>query len=105
MSQKGPLYPTKIILKTQKYPKVVVEKGIEKVLAIPQKQLRSEKLKIKDSILPFVSTYNPNDSRVFPEVREIYGNLQNSKTLGKTIARHKLIDCKRQQSNLKRLLC
>ena len=27
------------ILKTQKYPKMVVEKGIEKALAIPQEQL------------------------------------------------------------------
>ena len=42
----------KTILKTQKYPKMVVEKGIEKALAIHQKQLRSEKLKKKDNILP-----------------------------------------------------
>ena len=40
----------KAILKTQKYPKMVVEKGIEKALAIPQEQLRSEKLKNKDGI-------------------------------------------------------
>ena len=32
----------KAILKTQKYPKMVVEKRIEKALAIPQEQLRSE---------------------------------------------------------------
>ena len=42
---------------------------------------------------------------VFPKVREIYRNLQTSKTLGKIFAKHKLIDCKRQPSNLKRLLC
>ena len=93
------------ILKTQKYPKTVVEKGIEKALTIPQEQLRSEKLKKKDNILPFISTYNPNNSNVFPKVREIYGNLQTSKTLSKIFAKHKLIDCKRQPSNLKRLLC
>ena len=40
----------KTILKIQKYPKKVVEKGIEKALAIPQEQLRSEKLKNKDGI-------------------------------------------------------
>ena len=73
------------ILKTQKYPKMVVEKGIEKALAIPQKQLRSEKLKKKDDILPFISTYNPNNPNVFPKVREIYRNLQSSKTLGKIL--------------------
>ena len=34
-------------LKTQKYPKMVVEKRIEKALAIPQEQLRSKKLMIQ----------------------------------------------------------
>ena len=82
------------ILKTQKYPKMVVEKRIEKAVAIPQEQLRSEKLKKKDDILPFISTYNPNNPNVFSEVMEIYRNLQTSKTLGKIFAKHKLIDCK-----------
>ena len=95
----------KTILKTQKYPKMVVEKGIEKALAILQEQLRSEKLKKKDDILPFISTYNQNNPNVFPKVREIYRNLQTSKTLIKIFAKHKLIDCKRQPSNMKRLLC
>ena len=92
------------ILKTQKYPKMFVEKGIEKALAIPQEQLRSEKLKKKDDISPFISTYNPNNPNVFPKVREIHRNFQTSKSLGKIFANHKLINCKRQPSNLKRLL-
>ena len=41
---------------------------------------------------------------MFPKVSEIYRNLQTSKTLSKIFAKHKLIDCKRQPSNLKRLL-
>ena len=82
-----------------------IEKRIEKALAIPQEQFRSEKLKKKDDILPFISTYNPNNSNTFPKVREINGNLQTSKNLGKIFAKHKLIDCKRQPSNLKRLSC
>ena len=59
------------ILKTQKYPKMVVEKGIEKARAIPQAQLRSEKLKKKDDILPSISTCNPNNPNMFPKSREI----------------------------------
>ena len=43
------------ILTTQKYSKMVVENVIEKALAIPQEQLRSEKLKNIDEILPFIS--------------------------------------------------
>ena len=50
----------------------------EKALAVPQDQLKSN-----DDILPFLSTYNPNDSNVFPKVKGIYVNLQTSKTLGK----------------------
>ena len=48
------------ILKTLKYPEMVAEKGIEKALAIPQDQLRSEKVK-NDDILPFISTRNSNN--------------------------------------------
>ena len=55
------------ILKTQKHQKMIVEKGIEKALTIPQVQLKSEKLKKKDNILPSISTYNPNNPNVFPK--------------------------------------
>ena len=93
------------ILKTQKYPKMIFEKGIEKALTISQEGPRSQKLKNRDDISPFISTYNPNNPTVFPKVREMYGNLRTSKTLGKIFAKHIVIDCKRQLSNLKRLLC
>ena len=84
---------------------MVVEKGIGKALAIPQEQLRSENLKKKDDILPFISTYNPNIPNMFLKVSKIYTNLQTSKTLSKIFAKQKLVDCKRQPSNFKRLLC
>ena len=58
------------ILKTQLYPKMVVEKGIERALAIPQEQLRSEKLK-NDDILSLISTYNPKNPNMFSKVKEI----------------------------------
>ena len=90
------------ILKTLKYPEMVAEKGIEKALAIPQDQLRSEKVK-NDDILPFISTRNSNNWNVFPR-REIYRNFQASKILGKIFAKDKVIDCERQPSNLKRPL-
>ena len=65
---------------------------------------KSTKLKNYNNILPFVSTYNPKNSKKFPKVREIYGSLQTWKTLAKTFVKHKLIDCTRNPSNLKRLL-
>ena len=51
---------------------MIVEEGIEKALAIPQEQLRSEKLKNNDDVLPFISTYKANNSNVILKVREIY---------------------------------
>ena len=84
------LWELRTILKTQKYPKLVVKMGIEKALSIPQEE-RTEKLTNNKDILPFVPTYNPNNQNVFLKVREIYGNLQIFKTFGKTFAEHKLI--------------
>ena len=82
-----------------------IEKRIEKAFAFPQEQLKIEKLKNNEEILPFVSTYNHNNSNLLPKLREMYGKLQISKTLGKTFTQHKLIDCQRQPSCLRRLLC
>lgn len=56
------------ILKAQKYPQMVIEKGIGKAFAISQEQCRTEKLKNIDDILPFGSKYNPNSSNVFPNI-------------------------------------
>ena len=39
------------ILKTQKYTKMVAEKGIEKTLSIPQEQFRSEKLRSRKTFM------------------------------------------------------
>ena len=54
---------------------MVVENIIKKALLIPQGQLRSEKLKHYHNILPFISTCNPHNPKVFPNGMEIYGNL------------------------------
>ena len=91
--------------KKNKKKQVFIEKRIEKAFAFPQEQLKIEKLKNNDEILPFVSTYNHNNSNLLPKLREMYGKLQISKTLGKTFTQHKLIDCQRQPSCLRRLLC
>ena len=60
---------------TQKYLKMIVEKTIEKALAIPKEQLRNEKLNTNDDIFSFISTSYLSNSNVFLKVREIHGNL------------------------------
>ena len=89
----------------REYSKMVVDKEIEKVLKIPQEQLRSPKLKNKDDTLPFISTCNHIHPNVFSKVSEIYENLQTSKRLSKIFAKYDLMNYKKQPCNLTRLLC
>ena len=49
------LQKLRTILKTEHYPKLVVERRSEKALTIPQEQLRSKKLKNNDDVLAFLS--------------------------------------------------
>ena len=58
---------------------MIVEKEIEKAVAIPQEQIRSEKLQNVDNILPFISTHNHTNLTVFQIERK------TSKTLGKVL--------------------
>ena len=82
-----------------------MKRELRKRSQFPRNNLEVKNWKNKDDILPFISTYNPNNPNVFPKVREIYRNLQTSKNLGKIFTKHNVFDCKRQPSNLKRLLC
>lgn len=50
---------------------MVIEKEIGKAFAISQEQRRTEKLKNIDDILPFGSKYNPNSSKVFPNIQKL----------------------------------
>ena len=45
----------RIILKTQRYPKIIAEKRIEEALAMPQEQLKCEQFKNKDDVLSSIS--------------------------------------------------
>ena len=87
-------------MKTKKYLKMVFADRIEKT---PLDQLRIGKLKKKQWYFTIYITYNPDNWNVFPNIREIYGNLRTSKTLRKIFAKHNLIGYKRQPSHLKRL--
>ena len=48
------------LLLEQHYPKRIIKAGINRALRIPQSELRNVK-KEKRKILPFISTFNPNN--------------------------------------------
>ena len=51
-------------LSKYQYPKQLTEFRINKALSIPLQELRSPKTISNDNSLPFITTYNPNNSSV-----------------------------------------
>ena len=47
----------------------IITYGIKKALEIPQNELRKPKEKQIDDVLPFVSTFNPNNSPVYNAIK------------------------------------
>jgi len=99
------LLELKQLLVSQKYPKKIVQKGIEKALNIPLKELRSKKDKTNNNILPFISTYNPNNYNLFPTIKRTFDSLKTMPTTKDIFKNYRLIDSKRQAPNLEKLLC
>ena len=90
-------------LRDQKYPKEIIDTGISKALNIPQSELRTPRNRSDDEekILPFVTTYNPNNPQIFKTIKESFSNLQNTVPGFNEL---KLIHSRRQAPNLKRIL-
>ena len=92
----------KEIFRTCDCPKKIVEIGIQKVLKIPQMELRQPKPIENNSNLTFISTFNPNNPKIFDLVKSGVNTLVENNVNGfKNIM---LIHAKRQPPNLKRIL-
>ena len=90
-------------LKMQKYPDEIIVKGIKKALEIPQAELRKPKTMEENSkIMPYVSTYNPNNPQVSNIIKSVFENIQGNDVPG--FKDMKLIQSRRQAPNLKRIL-
>ena len=99
------LLELKKILVTQKCPEKIIQKGIEKALNIPLQELRSTKPKNNDHVLPFISTYNPNNRNLFPTIKRTFDSLKTMATTKEIFKNYRLIDSKRQAPSLEKLLC
>ena len=84
------------------YPEKVVEIGVLKALKIPQTELRETKTIENNNNLTFISTFNPNNPKLFELVKSGVNTLvENNANDGfKNI---RLIHAKRQRPNLKRI--
>ena len=88
----------------QKYPKSLIEASILRAKEIPLEILRQPKTAKNEEIIPFTFTYNPNNSNVFPIIKQSFDNFQYSK-MSNIFQRKKLVKSMSQAPNLGRLLC
>ena len=56
-------------LKKHDYPVNIITNDINKTLEIPQDVLREPRVKQADEVLPFISTFNPNNPPVYNVIK------------------------------------
>ena len=76
-----------------------IKNGIKKALKIPQNELEKSKNKQTGEVLPFISTFNPNNLPVYNAIKNSVEVLQRKNVPG--FESIKLINSKRQPPNLR----
>lgn len=94
----------RMFLTKQKYPQPIINHGLEKVMSLNRDLLRTVKQKTVEPIIPYVSTFNPNDPEMFNVIMNNKPILEEDEKMGSILSRYKFIKSKRQPYNLKRLL-
>ena len=78
------------MLLEQHYPERIIKAGINKALKIPQNELRNLKEQEKKKIIPFISTFNPNNPKALPIIKQTPGKLKNFGSDEKSIKKSKI---------------
>ena len=87
------------------YPRTLINSAIERVKQVEKEGLRNpEEARKEEENITFVTTFNPNNSNVFPLIQTLYSILQWDPDLKDTF-QNKLIHSRRQPKNLKKMLC
>ena len=73
-------------------------------MSIPRDKLLEFKSKETEDILPFISNHNPKNKEVFGIIKHNMDVLTSDETMSKILSETKIVKCKRQLPNLKRLL-
>lgn len=92
------------ILIERQYPLEIISSGIYKALGIPRSELLCVHETSKTKLVPFISTHNPHNREIFGMLKNNLDILGTDETMKKVIDETKIIKCKRQPPNLKRLL-
>ena len=93
------------ILMKQKYPKTLVDYGVEKAKKITQLNLRKSKEINDEKIIAFISTFNPNNPVIDDQIKKSLEKIKNAKPEESTFRKSKFVISRRQPPSLERLLC
>ena len=91
-------------LQKRNYPDTVISEGIKKAKSIPRNTLLSTQTQNKEEVLPYDSTFNPNNTEMFGILKSNMHILTNDQTIREALSESKIIKSKRQPPNLKRLI-
>lgn len=92
-------------LKAQCYPVEVIEHGISKAIEKGPFTSRVHKQKSNTGLIPFVSTFNPLNTNVFPLIKNKCEELnQSSSRMRNIFNNHTILHSRRQPRNLKQML-
>ena len=96
----------RISLQKRSYPDTVISEGIKKAKSIPRESLLSTctHTRNEEEVLPYVSTFNPNNTEMFGIFKNNMHILTNDQTMREALSKSKIIKSKRQPPNLKRLI-
>ena len=89
----------------QKYPKLLIKASILRAKDIPLEVLRQPKTNQNEEIVPFTTTYNPNNLNVFPIITHGFDNFQYSKTMSNIFTKNELAKSMSEAPKLRMLLC
>ena len=99
-TQQKRLLELRISLQKRNYPNTVINEGFKKATSIPRNLLLTTKEKEEEDVLPYVSTYNPNNTEMFGILKGNIHILSNDQTMREALAESKIIKSKRQPPNL-----
>jgi len=91
-------------LKERNYPDNLIDDGIKRAMEQKRTDLLRTKLKEKDDVIAFVSTYNPKNPELFPTILRNQNIIKQSERMRSILDSTNIIKSKRQSWNLKKIL-
>ena len=89
-------------LQKRNYPETVISEGIKKAKSIPRDVRLTTQERSQEEVLPYVSTFNPNNTHRFGILKSNLHILTNDQTMRGALSGSKFIKSKRQPPNLKK---